>query len=497
MSLYPQIASTSRSARNVALSSSPAYGAEAPSKHRQQQLDPRTCPISVPSRSHTSLRRLNVRRPSSLEHLDLETPSLSYNTLSTSSFDFTENDDMYFKSSSSPALTPLGVRLMAVSRNKLASLESPLGGRESGTALWRGVLVREAIRSAWSSLEEGSSELTDWRAPSALGLSTLSEEDESEDYDQDAAEAAWLDDVLSTFGDDANDDDDPAWAETTVSMPEADDFDYADDAFEAFTLPSMSHMDVEEADALVANSLAVDTTVEVSAVDLDDLDDLEDEHSSWMSLDSDPSDPASEVSTPERFAEQSIYRDDMEPSMDGAYFAVDVPLPQVSHSTPKSPIIMGIPLPQSVQSTADSRITPLRSNACDLFSSFRSLPDDDAFSEGDMLFDEECPDLLDCWHPGFHQEDDDDDEDCPCRTPPLMSCEDLEEVAEGKQLGKQFTFSHKLDWANLTKVKIEDEDRSCRTPVSCTSCEDLEQTSTCKSYTFSTLDWDNLAELEI
>jgi hypothetical protein len=314
---------------------------------------------------------------------------------------------------------------MNLSHTKLARLEPPNGGRDRPTLL-RGVLVRQAVRSAWASLDDGASELTDWRAPTALGLDTLAEEDEDED-NQEAAEAAWLDNVLSSFDDDEADahaqaSAESAWAETTVSRPEADDFDYDNDVVQAVALPPMSDdMDhLEEADALVVPTINVNvnlaatatdvTVVEVASVDdMDDDEDLyyQDMATSWIELDA--------------YKDDYLYETDVEYepfSTDRLSMAALSPVdnddeddvPVAKNSTPL----------QAIHRPALARPVVMRTLVS-------SSPDsnDDSDSEQDT-----CPDLVTRKHhhhthnkspPSNYDSESDDDDECP--TPPLMSCE--------------------------------------------------------------------------
>ncbi|WOO85217.1 uncharacterized protein LOC62_06G008716 [Vanrija pseudolonga] len=185
---------------------------------------------------------------------------------------------MHFSSSVAPTLTPLGVRLLSLSNRKLTDLEAPVGSREPGFALLRGVLVREAVRSAWASLEQGPTELTNWRAPTALGLDTLSEEDEDEEDELETVEQRWLDDVLDESDEDG------------VSVMAASDYDveyYDVNGLQAYTLDSA----VTYGEETTASSDV--TVVEVAAVDDDDEYD-EDEYTevaaTWLEL-SEPEKP--------------------------------------------------------------------------------------------------------------------------------------------------------------------------------------------------------------
>ncbi|EJT47311.1 hypothetical protein A1Q2_02217 [Trichosporon asahii var. asahii CBS 8904] len=275
---------------------------------------------------------------------------------------------MHFASNTQPTLTPLGVRLINVSRHKLSSLEPAVGGRDSNDLLRRGVLVREALRSAWATLDTPApaSELTDWRAPDALGLSVLSEEDEEE------AEERWLDDVLSDMEDDSSDSSSD-WAETTVGMPDADEDDMMCCEFEISHIESVE-LD-ENYDELVYDDLA-SVVVHVAAV-CDDDDEEEDEDdavvaTAWLEL-------------PRKHSPAVVYSDDV------ASKSAD------SHR-----------LHQALSQLASTGTEPRAD-----------------FIEADVEELEELPALQRC----SAEDDEDDDDDC-CRTPPLLSCEDLEEIAE-------------------------------------------------------------------
>jgi len=389
---------------------------------------------------------------------------------------------MRFTSSAAPTLTPLGVRLMNLSRSKLTRLEPPVGGRDTAHTLLRGVLVREAVRSAWASLESGPSELTDWRAPTALGLDTLTEEDEDESEDQQAAEAAWLDDVLSTVDEDTSvDTDESAWAETTVSRPEAfdDDFDYDDDAIQAFTLPTMSSaMDIEEADALVAHALAADaedadadvTVVEVAAVDYDDdyeeYSDYEDMATSWIELDSSSQDDEFEDKLHIEHSASYTHFDsedtasDSTPSLTASTTSdVSVESPEEEQESlltpPLSDVLTSAPAIAAAEPETNSLLQTIPRLHRPAFSRAQPFAKNHPVVELDVYEldpcdGDTCPDLVDSGgrryahcsgddcacddtcDAGTCDSDDEDEDDCPCRTPPLMSCEQLEEVASGK-----------------------------------------------------------------
>lgn len=101
---------------------------------------------------------------------------------------------------SRPTLTPLGQRLLVLSERKLYDLDAPIGARESGTALFREVVIREAVRTAWTAIEEGREvEVSDWSQPNAMGLDVIGEEEEPESTVE--KEDRWFEDLLSELGD--------------------------------------------------------------------------------------------------------------------------------------------------------------------------------------------------------------------------------------------------------------------------------------------------------
>lgn len=158
---------------------------------------------------------------------------------------------MRFQTTSRPVLTPLGERLLNLSERKLYSLEAPLGGRDEATLL-RGVLVREAVKSAWRSVETGQQvEMTNWQSNTAMGLDVIGEEDEEEaeetnevhNHEHHHHESVveqrnerWFEELVESFGEDdgveAHE-----WIESEVGVPvDYDDFDYEE--IEHYTLPS-------------------------------------------------------------------------------------------------------------------------------------------------------------------------------------------------------------------------------------------------------------------
>ena len=105
-----------------------------------------------------------------------------------------------------PTLTPLGHRLLHLSERKLASYDYPLGYREEVNAMWKGVIVRETIRSAWKFDEEGSEgDLTDWRSKGAMDLDVIGEEGDGEEDGEvttPKGEEMWFEETIRRLGED-------------------------------------------------------------------------------------------------------------------------------------------------------------------------------------------------------------------------------------------------------------------------------------------------------
>ncbi|WVF67125.1 hypothetical protein IAT40_001870 [Kwoniella sp. CBS 6097] len=151
--------------------------------------------------------------------------------------------------SSRPSLTPMGHRLLHLSEMKLSSLDGI--SYDEGKALWKGVLVREAVKNAWRSVEEGSVvEMNDWSSRGAMGLDVVSEEeDEYEERGQgsmieERREEQWFENLVSSFGEDESylesQEEQVAheWVESNVSMPEDfEDLQYDAAEMVAFTFP--------------------------------------------------------------------------------------------------------------------------------------------------------------------------------------------------------------------------------------------------------------------
>lgn len=193
-------------------------------------------------------------------------------TLPTSTRRRITSDEMRFTSPDTrPSLTPLGYRLLHLSEQKLSYLEG--SSYDEGLSLWKGVLVREAVRSAWKSVQEGSvPEMNDWAAKGAMGLDIYEEEVEEEEEQQ---EERWFEDMVSSFGEEeyhveaANGEHE--WVESSVSIPEYD-LDFNVDGMEAFTFPASS----PSTPPLNVSHLEPSGTVDIVEVD-DDESDISDE----------------------------------------------------------------------------------------------------------------------------------------------------------------------------------------------------------------------------
>jgi len=128
---------------------------------------------------------------------------------------------------------------MNLSERKLYSLEPPVGGRDAAILL-KGVLVREAVRSAWRSVESGQQvEVNNWQSEAAMGLDVIGEEDEEEEDEDVIVEEKnerWFEELVQSFADDDGVEE-HEWAESEVGTPiDYDEFDQ--DEFEHYTLPS-------------------------------------------------------------------------------------------------------------------------------------------------------------------------------------------------------------------------------------------------------------------
>ena len=140
---------------------------------------------------------------------------------------------------SQPKLTPLGHKLLQISDHKLTHLDPPLFGRDHASSFRKGVVVRQAVRSAWRSVDESyESSLTDWRSLEAMGVGVISEEEEEgEKEDPEDAEERMYDELLRSL----TEDDDPEeheWAQSISTS--ASQYHGCDDASETFILPSPS-----------------------------------------------------------------------------------------------------------------------------------------------------------------------------------------------------------------------------------------------------------------
>ncbi|WVW80060.1 hypothetical protein I302_102033 [Kwoniella bestiolae CBS 10118] len=153
---------------------------------------------------------------------------------------------MKFTSQSKPSLTPVGYRLLSISERKLSVLDGSF--YDEGPELLKGVLVKESIKNAWRSVQEGSSTLDlEVGSYSTIGLDVISEDEE---YNEDGEgegevevrEERWFEDLLSSFGEDdfSPQREEHEWVESNVSEIVFDDLDleYDSDRIQAFTFPS-------------------------------------------------------------------------------------------------------------------------------------------------------------------------------------------------------------------------------------------------------------------
>lgn len=195
-----------------------------------------TSPPSSAISSSSSARRSRITRRSSIRADAIDSVSLS--SFSSPTADATE---MRFASPSRPSLTPLGWRLISLSEQKLYDIDaSPVGARESGSALRKGVLVREAVKSAWRSVEDGQrGEMNDWHSATAMGLDVIGENDEEEE-EEEQQEEKWFEDLLSSLGEEevrvgAEQYQPAEWAESEVKGVDYEEYDYEE--MEAYTIP--------------------------------------------------------------------------------------------------------------------------------------------------------------------------------------------------------------------------------------------------------------------
>jgi hypothetical protein len=346
----------------------------------------------------------------------------------------TEIDEMRFTSPdlARPALTPLGHRLLHLSEQKLDSLDTPMGGREAGTSLWKGVLVREAVRSAWKSVDEGArvDEMTNWHAPNAMALDVIGEEEEDEEDEVEAEQAeqrgaAWFEELLANMGEDEysyGDDDEreAEWTESSVSQAVFDDLEYDADGMIAYTLPlppsppsppvlaesgsSLSSIIVTpDSSASQLELASVDAVVEVAVVAVDDVDELDDVNDVL----------------------------DQAELLHGSHPAKLIR----NRRWPTTPILLGLP---TLSPSSSSPTSPESSYGLDSIASLPSLADFDWSDEEDDDFDFALP-------PPMHRSLSSDstgsscDDECECMTPPSASCEELEEfvAADVREVGKR------------------------------------------------------------
>jgi hypothetical protein len=345
-----------------------------------------------------------------------------------------EIDEMRFTSPdlARPALTPLGHRLLHLSEQKLDSLDTPMGGREAGTSLWKGVLVREAVRSAWKSVDEGArvDEMTNWHAPNAMALDVIGEEEEDDEEQIEQVEqrgAAWFEELLANMGEDEysyGDDDEreAEWTESSVSQAVFDDLEYDADGMIAYTLPlppsppsppvlvesdsSLSSIIVTPDSSASQLELPSVDTIEVAVIAVDDLDELDD---------------VDNVLDLEQ-AEQHLHQ-------------YEPPKLIRNRRWPTTPILLGLP---TLSPPSSSPTSPESSYGLDSIASLPSLADFDWSDDDDDDLDFALP-------PPMHRSLSSDstgsscDDECECVTPPSVSCEELEEfvAADVREVGKR------------------------------------------------------------
>lgn len=199
-------------------------------------------------------------------------------------------DNMRFQTTTRPTLTPFGQRVINISEHKLYALEELLGGRDKPTLL-RGVLVREAVKSAWRSVETGQQvEVNDWQSTQAMGLDVIGEEEEEEeaevegelrDYAHEQEHESiieqrserWFEELVQSFGEDDGVEQ-HEWIESQVGDVDHDDFD--DDAaaaFEHYTLPSPPPPSPLQVPASPSSSSSTLSSIESSTSSVTSVDD--------------------------------------------------------------------------------------------------------------------------------------------------------------------------------------------------------------------------------
>ncbi|WVQ74562.1 hypothetical protein IAR50_004163 [Cryptococcus sp. DSM 104548] len=174
---------------------------------------------------------------------------------------------MRFTSDARPSLTPLGSRLLHISERKLSSLDGIT--YDEGFDLLKGVLVREAVRSAWQSVNDGEEvEMTNWSSHGAMGLEVYEEEKEE---DMEKVEQRWFEDIVTTLDEDEDEvAHEHEWAESNVTIPEYD-LELNVEGMEAFTFslpPSPSTPPTEPAPSSVDVVEVEDDESEISDEDM-------------------------------------------------------------------------------------------------------------------------------------------------------------------------------------------------------------------------------------
>ncbi|ORX33670.1 hypothetical protein BD324DRAFT_643835 [Kockovaella imperatae] len=336
----------------------------------------------------------------------------------------------FISATARPSLTPLGYRLLHLSEYKLANLEPRVGGREDGVALWKEVVVREAVRTAWKSVQQGTvGDLTDWSSKGAMGLDVIEEEEEDDDEESNSTsstsstvgqERQWFEDLVNSLGDDEVDDARThEWAESFVETA-FDDMEYDDEGIEAFTFPAISPpLSPSLPPSPVNGPLSLPTVsptltsrrrTDVEVIIVGSTDDAEPEDDQdlvadmTMSTRDSPSSPSA-VSPPNRRVKY--------------HFG---PKPGDGVHRPLSPVLAALPSPTWSQKDKSATYDPDWKSTFDLD---QRDPLDDCADDEFML------------PPPMHRSmstdsacSTDDDEECNCVTPPWPSGRSLEQLED-------------------------------------------------------------------
>ena len=289
-------------------------------------------------------------------------------------------DEMRFPSNTKPTLTPLGHRLLHLSELKLSNLEPGLGARDDASALWKGVVVREAVRSAWKSVDEPSSapaspEFTDWRSETAMGLGVVDEADEEN----------WFEEIYESLGEEDDFARQHEWAESKVYS-----------AFEDEVAPFPAE-EVEDG-VTVSAAVAVDDflgdNVEVDVVEVADEYDYESEEDDDDSLSAAASAFLSSIPDISTLATSPSPRTPSlfpSPSPSSTHFAMADSCEDVEDFALPPPLIRSMSASTSSSEDCSECVTP--ASSCEDLEDYTSSPElhagevDDCDAETDGLLD--------------------------------------------------------------------------------------------------------------